>query len=219
MKQQRGHRRMRQQPLLKAVPPDLTHFENLLRARGVAAIAGVDEAGRGCLAGPVVAAAVILPADFELAGLTDSKKLSPVVRERFFDAIAAHATAFSIRSVDAAEIDRINILRASLVAMRLAVEGLSVTPEHLLIDGPYGIEQALPQLPIIKGDCRSLSIAAASVMAKVARDRMMCDYEARYPAFRFSIHKGYGTELHYQELAAHGPTAIHRLTFKGVKST
>jgi len=207
---------MRTLPLRSAHPIDLSCFERELHHRGVGRIAGLDEVGRGPLAGPVVAAAVILPHDLVFPGLTDSKKLSPKKRERFFEEITRSAIAFDIARVEPGEIDWINILRASLRAMRIAVEGLAVRPEHLLIDGPYRIEHDLPQSPLIRGDSRSLSIAAASVLAKVARDRMMVAYEEQYPAFRFSVHKGYGTARHLAELRQHGPTPIHRMTFRGV---
>ena len=179
-------------------------------------MAGVDEAGRGCLAGPVVAAAVILPPACDLPGLNDSKQLTKRQRDRFYDAIRVAAVAHAVGVVDAGEIDRINILEAALKAMRIAVEELAVAPEYLLIDGPFGIDMKLPQQAITKGDARSFTIAAASVIAKVTRDRMMAEFERRYPAFSFSVHKGYGTARHLEELRRHGPTPIHRLTFRRV---
>ncbi len=210
-------RRMRQQLLIDPQPIDTGRFETPLYESGVVHLAGVDEAGRGCLAGPVVAAAVILPRGLEIEGLDDSKKLTEKERERLFDLIAKKAISTAVGCVKHDEIDRINILRAALKAMRIAVDQLSVIPEHLLIDGPWPIEHSIPQTPIKKGDALSRVIAAASIIAKVTRDRMMCDLERKYPQFKFSVHKGYGTELHLSELAKHGPSAIHRMTFRGVK--
>lgn len=210
---------MRQQLLIDPQPIDTLRFETPLYESGVVHLAGVDEAGRGSLAGPVVAAAVILPRAFDIEGLDDSKKLTGKERERLFDLIAKAATSTAVGIVKNDEIDRINILRAALRAMRIAVDGLSVRPEHLLIDGPHRIEHTIAQTPIKKGDALSRVIAAASIIAKVTRDRMMCDMERKYPRFKFSVHKGYGTQLHMSELAKHGPTAIHRLTFRGVKSS
>lgn len=209
-------RRARQERLFEAPERDLAKFEKALREEGFRVLAGVDEAGRGCLAGPVVAAAVILPPEAELPGLDDSKKLTKHQREHFYDAIGAAALSFAVGVVEPSEIDKINILQAALKAMRLAVDNLSVKPEYLLIDGPFGIETNLPQRPIKKGDALSFSIAAASIIAKVTRDRMMAEYEKEYPSFSFSVHKGYGTALHMEELLRHGPTPIHRLTFRGV---
>jgi len=208
---------MRQQLLIDPQPIDTGRFETPLYQSGVVHLAGVDEAGRGSLAGPVVAAAVVLPRGLEIEGLNDSKKLTAAQRERLFDEIAKKATSTAVGIVKHDEIDRINILRAALRAMRMAVDGLSVTPEHILIDGPEPIEHTIPQTPIKKGDNLSRVIAAASIIAKVTRDRMMCDLERKYPQFKFSVHKGYGTELHLSELAKYGPTAIHRMTFRGVK--
>lgn len=180
-------------------------------------VAGVDEAGRGCLAGPVVAAAVILPQELILEGLKDSKQLSSSQREKFYASITERALAWSTGVIDSGEIDRTDILKASLKAMKIAVEGLKLKPEHLLIDGPFGIELNIPQRPIKKGDALSHSISAASVVAKVTRDRMMREFETQYPQFKFSAHKGYGTKLHFEELARHDPTPIHRMTFAGVR--
>jgi len=210
-------RRMRQQLLIDPQPIDILRFETPLYESGVVHLAGVDEAGRGSLAGPVVAAAVVLPRGLVISGLNDSKKLTAKQRERLFDVIAKAATSTAVGIVKHDEIDRINILRASLRAMRIAVDQLSVMPGHLLIDGPEPIEHTIPQTPIKKGDFLSRVVAAASIIAKVTRDRMMCDLERKYPQFKFSVHKGYGTELHLSELAKHGPTAIHRMTFRGVR--
>ncbi|MFH0799852.1 MAG: ribonuclease HII [Pseudomonadota bacterium] len=211
-----ARKRMQQTVLIDLPEPGLHCFEEHLYSRGFRSIAGVDEAGRGSLAGPVVAAAVILPQNLDLPGLNDSKQLSKSERERFYDEIRAKALGFGVGIVSPAEIDRINILEASLEAMRIAVEGLSVQPDYLLIDGPFAIDFNVEQRPIKKGDALSHSIAAASVIAKVTRDRMMCDLEGEYPSFKFSVHKGYGTELHLSELKTHGPTPLHRMTFRGV---
>lgn len=209
-------RRARQLTLVDPQSTDLLIHEKALRKEGFRVLAGVDEAGRGCLAGPVVAAAVILPPACDLPGLNDSKQLTKRQRDRFYDAIRVAAVAHAVGVVDAGEIDRINILEAALKAMRIAVEELAVAPEYLLIDGPFGIDSTLPQQAITKGDARSFTIAAASVIAKVTRDRMMAELERRYPAFSFSVHKGYGTARHLEELRRHGPTPIHRLTFRRV---
>jgi ribonuclease HII len=195
---------------------DLTYIERSLNADGYHLIAGVDEAGRGCLAGPVVAASVILPKDLIIEGLNDSKKLTPKQRDKYFDIIKEESISWSWERIDAPEIDRINILQASLEAMRISVLKLKVEPQILLIDGPYSINCRKLQKGIKKGDARSQSIAAASVVAKVVRDRIMCDYKGEYPGFSFDIHKGYGTSLHLKELEKHGPTPIHRRSFRHV---
>lgn len=206
-------RQTRQLPLVDVPPQRLDYYEEALLAEGFRAIAGVDEAGRGCLAGPVVAAAVVLPPAHTLQDLRDSKQLTAAQRDRFFDLIQERARSVAVGIVGPGEIDATDILKASLKAMRIAVEGLGLLPDYLLVDGPFGIGSPLPQRAIKKGDARSFSIAAASVIAKVTRDRMMADLERSYPAFQFTVHKGYGTELHLAELAKHGPTPIHRKTF------
>ena len=183
---------------------------------GYRCVAGVDEAGRGPLAGPVVAAAVVLPSELSLPGLRDSKKLSPVLRERWFVEIQKNCLGMGIGIVDENTIDAINILQAALLAMKRAVDQLSVSADFLLIDGNRGIESAIGQKTIIGGDDASLSIAAASVLAKVTRDRLMVEYHAKYPQYEFSRHKGYGTQLHRDRIKQYGPCAIHRKTFKGV---
>jgi ribonuclease HII len=192
--------------------------ERALRQRGCLRVAGIDEAGRGPLAGPVVAAAVILPERFRHRVLTDSKKLSPKWREQIFAELTGCAEIFwATAVVEVAEIDRINILRATHEAMRRAVGALPVPPEHVLIDGlpvrPFPIEQTA----LIGGDGLSFSIAAASVIAKVTRDRIMVEMDARHPAYGFAQHKGYGTELHLARLRAHGPCPIHRQSFLPVQ--
>lgn len=196
---------------------DLWAFEKELTARGYTRIAGVDEAGRGPLAGPVVSAAVVLPPTFHSTEVNDSKKLTERQRERLFDLIQAEAEAIGVGLIDAAEIDRINIFQAARRSMALAVAELSIRPDYLLIDGKFGIPSDLPQDPIIKGDSRSISIAAASIIAKVTRDRLMLGYHAQYPQYGFDRHKGYPTKTHKAAVAEHGPSAIHRRTFRGVK--
>lgn len=192
-------------------------YEKKLRALGIVRIAGVDEAGRGALAGPVVAAAVILPEKFRHRKLKDSKQLLPELRQKIYDELIAHDDMFwSVGMVDSVEIDAINILRATHKAMRLALDGLGTAPEHVLIDGLAVSPFPLPQTAIIDGDCISLSIAAASVIAKVTRDRLMREFCARFPEYCFSQHKGYGTELHLMKLHEHGPCSIHRHSFEPV---
>jgi len=195
---------------------DLLEYEAKAVAKGYENIAGVDEAGRGPLAGPVVAAAVIFPAKIDIVGLDDSKKLSPKKREELFPQIQAEAVAYGVAIVDREVIDKINILQASLLAMKQAVEQLQTVPDLLLIDGNQKIDSTLDQWAVVKGDSKSLSIAAASVLAKVTRDRVMKDYHKLYPQYEFHRHKGYGTKLHRDLIEEHGPCPIHRSTFKGV---
>ena len=191
--------------------------ERRLRAFGFSAIAGIDEAGRGALAGPVVAAAVILPEKFRHKRLNDSKQLLAVRRQEIYHELVGNAAiAWAVGIVDAGEIDRINILRATHRAMREAIAALAASPDHALIDGRPVHPFPLPQTAVIDGDCYSLSIAAASVIAKVTRDTMMRDFCARFPEYCFSQHKGYGTELHLLKLHAHGPCPIHRRSFEPV---
>jgi ribonuclease HII len=192
-------------------------FERRLHRQGYQVVAGVDEAGRGPLAGPVLAAAVVLPEYFELPGLTDSKKLSPAARERLFPLIRQQALAVGIGLASSAEIDQLNILQATLQAMLRAVNRLSPDPDYLLIDGITPLPHALPQQTLKKGDSRSLSIAAASVIAKVVRDRLMVHYDCRFPGYGFAGHKGYGSAAHRQAIAHLGPCPIHRVTFRGVR--
>lgn len=195
----------------------MLEFENAARAEGFLYIAGIDEAGRGPLAGPVVAAAVILPLDVALEGVTDSKKLSPLKRAKLFDLIMKNALAVGVGMADAAMIDRINILQATLRAMEMAVAELLLKPDLLLIDGISKTALTVEQRVIKKGDSLSLSIAAASIIAKVTRDRMMEQYEEEYPGYGFSGHKGYGSKAHMEAIARLGPSPIHRRTFGGVK--
>jgi ribonuclease HII len=193
------------------------HENKLRRNLGVVRIAGIDEAGRGALAGPVVAAAVILPEKFRHKRLNDSKQLAPDLREEIYgDLINNPEITWAVGVVDHIEIDRINILRASHRAMRVAIEALSASPDHVLIDGLPVIPFPLPQTAIVEGDCVSRSIAAASVVAKVTRDRMMRDFCGQFPDYCFSQHKGYGTELHLLKLHEFGPCPIHRRSFEPV---
>jgi ribonuclease HII len=192
-------------------------FEKRLRAIGVVRIAGIDEAGRGALAGPVVAAAVILPEKFRHRKLKDSKQLAPELREEIYhELLARDEIAWAIGVIDSIEIDQINILRATHKAMRAAIAALNAHPEHALIDGHPVFPFPLPQTAIIDGDCISLSIAAASVIAKVTRDTLMREFCARFPEYCFSQHKGYGTDLHLIRLHEFGPCPIHRRSFEPV---
>ena len=192
-------------------------YELSAKQRGYAAIAGIDEAGRGPLAGPVIAAAVILPDNFDLPGLTDSKKLSAQKREELYPLILSQARAFAIGLASAATIDRFNILQGTLLAMQVAVTRLQIPADYLLVDGISKIPLSTPQLTIKQGDSRSLSIAAASVLAKVVRDRIMCVFAHHYPQYGFAEHKGYGTAAHLAAIARFGPSPLHRKTFRGVR--
>ena len=196
-------------------------YERELRAAGKRYIAGVDEVGRGPLAGPVVAACVVLPEDIDVLGVDDSKKLSEKKREQLYDAILSEALAYGIGMQDNASIDEINILEATKEAMRCAIieaeqrlrEKTGCGIDHILIDALTLREVAIPQTGIIKGDSASLSIAAASILAKVTRDRMMVEYDSIYPGYAFAKNKGYGTKAHYEGLQAQGMTPIHRRSF------
>ncbi len=186
--------------------------------RGFRLVAGVDEVGRGALAGPVVAAAVILNLDDLPAGLNDSKQLSKRQRERFFTQLQQCAQAFSIARIEPHEIDRINIHRASLQAMAQAIKALPLLPDYVLIDGRHQVpDLSCSQRSIIKGDGLSVSIASASIIAKVTRDELMCKYDEEFPGYGFSAHVGYGTKAHKAAVARLGPSPIHRLTFQGVR--
>lgn len=176
-------------------------------------VAGVDEAGRGPLAGPVYAAAVILPPDLFIPQLNDSKKLSEKKREELFDIITEKAIAYSIASVDEKRIDEINILNATFEAMNSAVNSLSVTPDYVLIDGNRIKNMTIPHETVVKGDTKSASIAAASIIAKVARDRYITEISEKYPQYGFEKHKGYGTAAHNEAILEYGPCEIHRRTF------
>lgn len=189
-------------------------YEKQLYRQGYQIIAGVDEVGCGPLAGPLVAAAVVLPLDCKIKGLNDSKKLKAEQREKLFKIIKTQALGIGIARISHREIDRINIWQANLLAMKLAVEALPVSPDYLLIDGPrHRIALAIQQSGLKGGDARCASIAAASIIAKVFRDRLMVKYHEKYPGYGFDQHKGYGTRLHFQRLSEHGPCAIHRRSF------
>ena len=197
---------------------NLWEFEQEQWAGGVEYVCGVDEAGAGPLAGPVYAAAVILPREIEIAGLNDSKKLTEKKREALFPVICEQAVAYSIQRVEAAEIDEMDILNARMLAMQRAIDALPVRPDMALIDGnrDHGSRYAIrtPHITIIKGDGRSASIAAASILAKVSRDRYVStELDAQYPEYQFARHKGYGTKLHYAMLDRYGPCPAHRKTF------
>jgi ribonuclease HII len=193
-------------------------FEQEARRCGYRRIAGVDEAGRGPLAGPVVAAAVILPFRCRLIGADDSKQLSVSERDRLYAAIMDRAVCVGVGSSTAEEIDRINILEATKLAMRRALAELSPAPDYVLIDAVALAGVAMPIRPIIKGDALSLSIAAASIVAKVTRDRLMAQFHVAYPQYNFLSHKGYGTEEHLARLVEYGPSPIHRRTFSPVSA-
>lgn len=188
-------------------------YERAAREDGFTLIAGIDEAGRGPLAGPVVAAACILDPSVPILGVNDSKKLSPARREALFQEIIQYAVGYAIAQIEPDVIDRINILQATLSAMRLTVERLPVRPDLLLIDAVDLKGIPVPVRPIIKGDALSVSIAAASILAKVTRDRLMDQYDTVYPGYGFIRHKGYGTAEHYAALDRLGPTPIHRQSF------
>jgi len=197
---------------------NLWEFEQEQWTGGVEYVCGVDEAGAGPLAGPVYAAAVILPREIEIPGLNDSKKLTEKKREALFEIICREAVAYSVARVEAAEIDEMDILNARMLAMQRAIDGLTVKPDLALIDGnrDHGSRYAVetPHLTIIKGDGKSASIAAASILAKVSRDRYVSgELNEAYPQYQFAKHKGYGTKLHYEMLDAYGPCPEHRVTF------
>ena len=191
-------------------------FEKAARKQGALRIAGLDEVGRGPLFGPVVAAAVILAPRCRIEGLTDSKKLSEKKREEFEGQIRLNAVAWAVAVVDVETIDRINIRRASLLAMRLAVEQLALSPDYLLIDGVDTIDWHCPQQAVVQGDSISLSIAAASVLAKVHRDRMLVELDSQFPGYGLASHKGYGSAEHLAALMRLGPTPMHRKSFHPV---
>lgn len=189
------------------------NYELSALERGFKYICGVDEAGRGPLAGPVYAAAVILPVGLEIPGLNDSKKLSEKKREALFDIITKEAVAWSVASASAKEIDEINILQATFLAMRRAVEGLSVPVDFAFIDGNRMPPLAIDGETVIKGDALVPSISAASILAKVSRDRYMYELDKEYPEYQYAKHKGYGTKLHYECIEKYGISEHHRLTF------
>ncbi len=188
-------------------------YENILKEQGYNIVCGVDEAGRGPLAGPVFAAAVILPDDLGDLGINDSKKLSEKKRDALFDIIKEKALAWSVASADEKEIDELNILNATFLAMKRAVEGLSIKPDIALIDGNRKPGTGIPEMTLVKGDAKSISIAAASILAKVSRDRFLSQLDEKYPEYQFRKHKGYPTALHYEMIKEHGISPVHRLSF------
>lgn len=192
---------------------DMWQIENELFDQGIHMICGVDEAGRGPLAGPVCAAAVILPPNLDIPGLNDSKKLSDKKRRELFPLIKAQAIAYGIAFADHNEIDTVNILQATYLAMERAMRQLAVKPEYALIDGNRAKDFGLPVKTVVHGDSLSASIAAASILAKVTRDDYMEQIAKEYPEYKFEIHKGYGTKAHYEALDNFGPSPIHRMTF------
>ncbi len=192
---------------------DWLKFEKEAYDQGFQVVCGVDEAGRGPLAGPVFAAAVILPRNQSIEGVNDSKKLSEKKRELLFDKIRQEALAYCVASVDEKTIDEINILQATFLAMKNAIEGLELKPDYALIDGNKTPNVDLPMQAVVKGDARSASIAAASILAKVSRDRYMLEMAQLYPQYKFEQHKGYGTKLHYEMLDEYGVSPIHRVSF------
>lgn len=195
---------------------DLYQYEKELWDRGINLVAGMDEVGRGPLIGPVVTACVILPHDFILEGLTDSKKLSEKKRELFYDYIMKHAVSIGIGIIDEKIIDKVNIYEATKLAMYQAVENCSIQPEHVLVDAMKLENLKMPSTSIIKGDSKSISIAAASVIAKVTRDRMMIELDKKYPMYGFKSHKGYPTKKHVEAIQKYGLIDGYRLTFKPV---
>lgn len=188
-------------------------FEKQALSRGYKYICGVDEAGRGPLAGPVFAAAVILPIDCEIEGLNDSKKLSEKKREELFDVITEKAVSFCVASASVEEIEEINILQATFLAMLRAVEGLDVKADFAFVDGNRKPALEIDLSTLVKGDARCPSIAAASILAKVSRDRLMSEIDKQYPEYKFSQHKGYGTKLHYEMIEKYGISPVHRRSF------
>ena len=194
-------------------PDDLFDLEKRLHREGYTLVCGVDEAGRGPLAGPVCAAAVILPEDCELPGLNDSKKLTEKKREALYDQIIEKAVAYGIAFSSVEEIEEINILSAALLAMNRAIEKLPEKPDMALIDGNTTRDIKVPARSIVGGDGKCACIAAASVLAKVTRDRLMLDMAKEYPQYAFEKHKGYGTKVHYAALEEYGPSPIHRMSF------
>ena len=189
-------------------------YETQAFQKGFKTVCGVDEAGRGPLAGPVCAAAVILPVGAQIEGLDDSKKISEKKREKLFGLITETAVAYSVAFASVEEIEEYNILNATFIAMNRAIDGLNVKPDFAIIDGnkiPTGIK--ISAEAVVKGDGKSMSVAAASILAKVSRDRLMYDYDEKYPEYGFAKHKGYGTKLHTEMILKYGPTEFHRMSF------
>ena len=213
-----NHKKQMQQPkLLHESPLDKLYWERTYWTKGYCHVAGVDEAGRGCWAGPVVAAAVIFNSNTYLPEINDSKKLKAEIRDKLYDVILSSAVSFAVGIVSNQVIDQINILQASLVAMGDAVSGLKIKPDFILVDGNHGLSMNIPNKPLIKGDALSMTIGAASIVAKVTRDRLMQQVQKEFPQFSFGIHKGYGTRAHQEELKKYGPTSCHRMTFRPIR--
>lgn len=208
-----------QKPLFEPDPQikKTNYFESYYSKKGYNCIAGVDEAGRGPLAGPVVAAAVILPEGYLLDSIKDSKKISEKKREEMYHHIFDIAVAVGVGIVHERQIEQINILNAAIHAMQMAIDNLDPTPDFLLIDGNAPIKSMIPQKTIVQGDSKSISISAASIIAKVTRDSIMYQYHRTYPFFNFKSHKGYGTKEHLEAIKKHGITKIHRRTFAPIK--
>lgn len=194
----------------------LYSYERDLNSKGYNLVAGTDEAGRGPLAGPVVAAAVVLPIGTYIEGLNDSKKVSPAKRERLYDEIIEKSVCYGICEIDNNQIDEINILQSSFLAMKMSVDKMNITPDFVLVDGWENKMITIPQLHLLQGDSKSASIAAASILAKVYRDRIMIEYDLIYPEYGFAAHKGYPTKRHIQALNDYGVLKIHRKTFTPV---
>jgi len=192
----------------------LSALPRLFDRLGRPLVAGVDEVGRGCLAGPVVAAAVVLPPDCALSGIDDSKKLTARRREELFGELAKAGATIGLGLVSAAEVDRINVLQASLAAMVKALGALRLVCDLVVVDGRQSLPLSLPQYPLIRGDSCCLPVAAASIVAKVVRDRQMIYYDQRFPGYGFARHKGYGTTFHRRALSEHGPCILHRRSFR-----
>lgn len=192
---------------------DWLEYENKAAQSGFLHICGVDEAGRGPLAGPVCAAAVILPQGLEIEGVNDSKKLTEKKREKLFDVITSAAESYCVAWASVEEIEEINILNAAMLAMKRAIEGLDVPADYAIIDGNKTPPVEIPCEAVIKGDAKSMSVAAASILAKVSRDKLMLEYAAQYPEYGFEKHKGYGTKLHNEMILEHGAAPIHRQSF------
>ena len=190
-------------------------YENKLSSEGYKLIAGTDEVGRGPLAGPVCTACVIMPLDDIIEGIEDSKKVSEKKREKLFDEIIEKAICYSIDFVDEKCIDEINILEATKLSMKNSIEGMKIKPDIVLVDAVKGLDVSVPTLPIIHGDALSYNIAAASILAKVSRDRLMCEYSKKYSEYGFEKHKGYGTKLHIEAIKKYGVLDIHRKSFLG----
>ena len=195
----------------------MREFEDQAKESGYGWIAGIDEACRGPLAGPVVSASVILPEKFSDPAVVDSKKITPAGREKLYQKIFDNALHVGVGVAHPDEIDRVNILRASLNSMKRSCQNLGRMPDYLLIDGKFGVDLPIDQISLVKGESRSISIAAASIVAKVTRDRMMAQFHEQYPVYGFDRHKGYPTKLHKERILNNGPCPIHRKTFKGVR--